>query len=170
MDRTDSKIDTPTARTSSRRVRRDVHEERRIREARALAIVKAIKRPSGAKPLSPTHLVGIDPDAPGVVYFAYCGGRIKIGYSTDVANRMATLATSSPMPVTLLLTIRGSEEDEHLYHEMFADDRAHLEWFRLSLDLRDFLSSKFEHGTHELMTNAEFECRDELAEEALSLS
>jgi hypothetical protein len=63
--------------------RKDPHEERRRREARALEVIKAMRKspsaPEPSEPLSPTHLPG-NPDAPGVVYFVYCAGRIMSRY------------------------------------------------------------------------------------------
>lgn len=94
--------------------------------------------PGKATNLQPVHLPG-EPDSPGFVYFAYCAGRIKIGYSADALARMGSFTTHAPYPVTLLLTIGGSPEDEKDYHEMFAEERRHNEWFHLSFELRDFL-------------------------------
>lgn len=127
-----------------------------VRLERAVAIIQTIGQapPPGSRPLPHTEKAG-DPSAPGFVYFAYCAGRIKIGYTTDVGERMRGIATSSPFPVTLLLTIPGTPEDERSYHDMFGEDRTHLEWFDLSDDLREFLSANFGYGTHELLANAE---------------
>lgn len=149
--------------------RKDAHEERREREAWALAIVKAMRRspsapPPEMPPWPPTHLEGSDPNAPGVVYFAYCGGRIKIGYSTDHDKRIGQYATHAPMPVTLLLTIRGCEKDEDGYHKIFAEERVNLEWFRLSARLRLFLESKFKFDTSVLLMKAEFEAYEDMRE------
>lgn len=140
-------------------------EERRKREAAALEAVKAIRiRPEPPKPrqllLPHTELPGTNPNAPGVVYFVYCAGRIKIGYTANVKRRMIHLATHSPAPAVLLLTIRGSKLDEAGYHEMFAADRVHMEWFRLSYDLREFLSSQFDFRTPLLLFEAEIDYLD----------
>lgn len=156
-------------------------DDRRLRReakyAEALAIIKAIEPeppearqlPSDPKPEKKawhTAITGNDPDAPGFVYFVYCAGRVKIGYATDVAARMSGIATSCPFPVTLLLTITGSMEDEQAYHEMFAEDRANLEWFNLSYFMRGFLEDKFKSGTFELLFQAEFDCKDYFIERA----
>lgn len=136
------------------------HLRRHAREAEALAVVKAMRKSPSApepaeKPLQPTRFPDDDPAAPSVVYFVYCAGRIKIGYTTDIRNRMAGLASSSPAPITLLLTIPGNEQDEARYHRMFASDRVHLEWFRLSYGLREFLDSHFDPETFPLLFEAE---------------
>ena len=143
-----------------RRRRKDPHEERRKREEWALGVIKAIqKSPSGPpepiyEPPPPTHLAGAA-NASGLVYFVYCVGRIKIGYTTELNNRMNQFGTHGPMPPVLLLTIGADEEDEAAYHEMFAEDRAHREWFRLSYTLREFLESQFQGSTSILLFEAE---------------
>ena len=148
----------------------NMHDRRAQRQARALAVVRAV-RPVGhpehpdtiarhEAPLPYTELPGSDPDAPGVVYFLYCAGYIKIGYTTDIKQRLADFHTHSPLPPTLLLTIRGWPEDEERYHQEFAEDRVRREWFHLSLELREFLSCNFECGSQELMHNAEDEARE----------
>jgi hypothetical protein len=134
------------------------------RREKAMAIVKAIRRPNEIAVetgLQPTH-IPLRPGqiADGVVYFAFCAGRIKIGFTSNLADRMCSLSTSSPFPVTLLLTIPGSVADEQMYHRMFAEERVNLEWFDLSYRLDDFLQNRFESGTFELMTEAQFECHE----------
>lgn len=151
--------------------RKDRHELRREREAWALSIIKDMKKsPSAPEPMAapfqPTHLSG-NPDAPGFVYFAYCAGRIKIGYSTDVPNRMINFTTHAPFEVVLLLTIRGAPEDEAVYHEMFAADRRHLEWFHLSWNMRAFLDEHCENDAEQLLLGAELEFY-EVTKEALA--
>lgn len=152
MTGTDRKNDTPTARGSSPRVRKDAHQERREREAGALAIVKAMTRspsepkekygpeppPGKATNFKPIHIPGT-PNARGFVYFAYCAGRIKIGYSGNAISRMGNYTSHTPFPVTLLLTIGANPEEEAWYHDLFAEERRHNEWFHLSIELRDFL-------------------------------
>lgn len=143
------------------------------RREKALAIIKGIKPKPESVPedhlsgLSHTHVpLRAGQIADGVVYFAYCVGRIKIGFTTNVADRMASLATSSPFPVTLLLTLPGTVADEQMYHNMFEEDRANLEWFDLSFRLEDFLMSYFESGTFELLMEAKFDCHDYFLKQA----
>lgn len=150
---------------------KDAHEERRKREAQALEIIKAIRRSPSTRgeptdkivespkvvPLRPTHLAGEDPEAPGMIYFVYSCGRIKIGYTAELAARMSQFGTHSPMPPVLLLTIGACERDEAVYHQMFATDRVHREWFRLSYDLREFLDSQFDPDARLLLFEAEYD-------------
>lgn len=64
------------------------------------------------------------------IYFARGGDFVKIGVSSNPQQRVASLATGSPHPLTLLGTIRGDERDEAAMHGLFADLRANREWFR----------------------------------------
>lgn len=143
-------------------------DARRLRRvAKAISIVKAIdprRDEPKAAPLRHTELPGSRPDPAGFVYFVYCAGRIKIGYATDVAARMFGIATSSPFPIRLLLTIRGDLEDEQNYHKRFASDRANLEWFDLSDDLRAFLEDNFEWYTFPLLLEVDLEAKDYFVE------
>jgi hypothetical protein len=150
-------------------------EKRRLRELRAIEIIKAIRRnpdPHAEKPFEPhddppkplrhTESPGSNPTPTGYIYFVYCAGRIKIGYATEVADRMSGIGTSSPFPITLLMTIRGSLEDEKLFHDLFEDDRVNREWFQLSLygDLHEFLWRHLGDDGFELWEGAQHDCRD----------
>ncbi|WP_432091033.1 GIY-YIG nuclease family protein [Streptomyces sp. NRRL F-5630] len=73
-----------------------------------------------------------------VVYFVRREGFIKIGTTTSLKSRLASLAQGSclmpggvkPGPVELLATTPGGRRTESLYHEMFAAQRVQGEWFR----------------------------------------
>lgn len=142
-------------------------DRRRAREAKALAIVKAVRPdPSPrAQPLRHTELNGDTPEPTGFIYFLYCAGRIKIGYATEVADRMAQIATHCPFPIRLLLTIRGKIEDEKRFHERFASERVNREWFRLSLlgPIDQFLFRTLCAAGDVILANAQFDARRELA-------
>lgn len=73
------------------------------------------------------------------IYFAYSAGRIKIGASSNVADRAKKLNGDSALPVTIILTGRGSLADEAGLHEVFAEERLHNEWFAMSPRMRVFL-------------------------------
>lgn len=132
---------------------------------KALAIVKAMRPAKSSEVpvrLRHTALPGDRANPTGFIYFVYCAGRIKIGFTTNVADRMNGLATSSPFPISLLLTIAGDIEDEQMMHCRFAGDRANLEWFTASTDLLDFLDDKLCDDGMVILTNAQFESRVEL--------
>lgn len=94
------------------------------------------------------------------VYFIYGAGRIKIGYSSDVERRLSEIATSNAFRPVLLLTFEGSIEAEREVHAKFAEDRVHLEWFRLSDPLRRYLVKRLDADTLTALRKAEDEFRD----------
>lgn len=73
----------------------------------------------------------------GVVYFLSADSvdRVKVGFTRDrrtIVKRMASLAYSSPVPVTLMKCIAGSMQGERWLHAKWAEHRHHGEWFTLS--------------------------------------
>lgn len=62
------------------------------------------------------------------------GGRrqVKIGYSTNMAARLAALQAASPQRLRILGTHPGTKATEAWLHERFARYRTHGEWFDLS--------------------------------------
>lgn len=77
------------------------------------------------------------------VYFVECGGRVKIGYSSDPSFRLRTLRTYAPFPLRVLgyLTVESKEAEAKL-HERFRHLRVwpNREWFHLGIDLRVFIA------------------------------
>lgn len=66
----------------------------------------------------------------GVCYFIGAqSGPVKIGFTVDLKGRLAKLRASSPLPLEVLATRSGGEARESVYHEQFAADRLHGEWF-----------------------------------------
>lgn len=57
-------------------------------------------------------------------------GPVKIGYSVDVAARMASMQAGSPVLLRILAIAPGGAAREAAYHQQFADLRLHGEWFR----------------------------------------
>lgn len=74
------------------------------------------------------------------VYFAGCGGRVKIGWSSRVGSRLADLQTGNPEPIRLLGVLPGGRLKERQLHEKFADVRLSGEWFTLTPDLIAYIS------------------------------
>lgn len=115
---------------------------------RALEIVKAKNRPvfvpmQGPHPDTAT-LWNVEPGQTiqEAVYFAYSGGLVKIGYSTFARNRQGDLSAAGAHPVTMVLLVPGNEAAERKFHDRFAADREHHEWFRLSKKMRDFFKAR----------------------------
>lgn len=68
------------------------------------------------------------------VYFIEAVGLdlIKIGYTSDLTERLRKLAPGCPAPLRLLGTVPGGLEIERHYHERLAAYRSRGEWFRRS--------------------------------------
>lgn len=64
---------------------------------------------------------------------------IKIGFSTNVPERLATLQTATANKLELLGTMPGSVYDEQRLHGRFR--RIHGEWFAVADDLWDFITN-----------------------------
>lgn len=75
-----------------------------------------------------------------VVYFADAGARIKIGFSTNLRNRIRSLSMQEKDVVLLL---RGGLTLERALHDTFAKERIDsTEWFEKSDRLMSFIQSK----------------------------
>jgi hypothetical protein len=61
-----------------------------------------------------------------LVYYVRIGNRCKIGYTSNMSKRMATIN-----PEEVLVTEPGTLDLEHMRHREFAHLRTHGEWFRL---------------------------------------
>lgn len=75
-----------------------------------------------------------------VVYFVELNGHIKIGTTTNMKQRLATLNTGGPTPVRLLATIEGNREMEQRLHKRFAHLRVNGEWFEHRDELASFIA------------------------------
>lgn len=65
----------------------------------------------------------------GSVYFIECSGRIKIGYSKNVHDRLRKFSTGSAFKFSLIGAFPGTRQDEHALHQLLAEHRVHGEWF-----------------------------------------
>lgn len=69
-----------------------------------------------------------DPTTPGAVYFIRIGELLKIGWTTNINNRMHRL-----VPDAVLHVQPGTRQDEHQYHQQFKDHLAKgKEWFHMN--------------------------------------
>ena len=73
-----------------------------------------------------------------MIYFIRAGSRgpIKIGFASDVAARMASLQTASPVPLVLIGAIPGGLKLEKQIHAEVAEARLTGEWFKPTVDVR----------------------------------
>lgn len=72
---------------------------------------------------------------PGLVYFIRFGGLVKIGFTTDLKQRMREVPNEE-----ILGTVPGTMEDEKRCHTAFAHLRVKGEWFRPEPDLMAFIA------------------------------
>lgn len=72
-----------------------------------------------------------------VVYFVQIGndGPIKIGTTTNLKARLASLRTSQPQGLALLAIAEGGRDLEKAYHDRFAAHRGVGEWFSPHADI-----------------------------------
>jgi hypothetical protein len=75
------------------------------------------------------------------VYFVECSGRIKIGFSSKVEERMKQIATTAPAELKLLATIEGSIRLEKAIHRHLAEHRLTREWFRDCQPVRETIGA-----------------------------
>ena len=59
-------------------------------------------------------------------------GPVKIGFTTELPNRLRGLQNSCPVPIKLLAAVHGDRARELEYHRQFKADRLHGEWFTRS--------------------------------------
>lgn len=75
-----------------------------------------------------------------VVYFIANGGRVKIGYTTNLKSRLSALALRRD---AVLLTLQGGPELERALHARFTQYRnGNTEWFELSPEIFHYASAR----------------------------
>lgn len=75
-----------------------------------------------------------------VVYFIANGGRVKIGYTTNLKSRLGALALRSD---SVLLALHGGPELERALHARFTQYRnGNTEWFELSPEIFRYASGR----------------------------
>lgn len=91
------------------------------------------------------------PGHPPVVYYMRQGDLVKIGTTTDIGSRSASIGAQGVMAIE-----PGDAAVEHRRHDEFAPERSHLEFFRLSAAL----------AAHVVQVRARFEAETGLTTEA----
>ena len=81
-----------------------------------------------------------------MIYFikALNSGLIKIGYTKNVGERVASLRSNSPEELHILKITEGDIEDEKRIHNKFKHFNERNEWFRPEKSLLDFIESSKE--------------------------
>ena len=64
------------------------------------------------------------------VYFFECEGHIKVGFATDVFQRLAEVQVGSPHRVTIAGVIPGTRATEKAMHRRLAEFKHRGEWFQ----------------------------------------
>jgi len=80
------------------------------------------------------------PIKPSFVYFIRAGEHIKIGRTSNIYNRFATIAREVPDKCVLVAIMPGSAGQERALHTRFSHLRANGEWFRADGDLLSFIA------------------------------
>jgi hypothetical protein len=77
------------------------------------------------------------------VYFLACmsAGLVKIGKTKNLEQRIKTLMTMSPVPLTLLAAPICHPLAEMAVHQMLAEHRSHGEWFRMAEPVLDVIDA-----------------------------
>jgi hypothetical protein len=71
--------------------------------------------------------------AQGFIYVMECAGFYKIGWTAaSPRKRRIAVQVSSPLPVTLVGAVEGSQMMEAEWHEAFRSKRVSGEWFALT--------------------------------------
>lgn len=75
-----------------------------------------------------------------IVYFIYCAGFVKIGITTNLEKRMATLQIGAPWQARVVGMMVGGRTTESFLHFVFSEHSVGGEWFRLSDEIRQALA------------------------------
>jgi len=86
--------------------------------------------------------------------------RIKIGVTTDIRARFATLQSTSSSELNIVLFRPGATAIfERSLHDMFAAERLHGEWFQLAVDDMDVLAKAMSATLHAIRPKPKHERR-----------
>ncbi|MGN6769773.1 MAG: GIY-YIG nuclease family protein [Rhizobiaceae bacterium] len=75
----------------------------------------------------------------GYVYFLRAGDEVKIGFSTNLRQRLEKLRNGNAFPVFVCRYVEGTMATERQFHKRFAEYRLRGEWFDLRGSLARFL-------------------------------
>ena len=79
--------------------------------------------------------------------------RIKIGYTTKAANRLASIRAACPYQVKFLGQMEGDLSTEKALHERFAEHAVIGEWFEPAPELMAFCSSLDQQAPNSMGTD-----------------
>ena len=89
------------------------------------------------------HLLSTSSRPQSVVYFVrpQNSPRVKIGVTTNLKQRISDLQGANHSPLVVLLVLAGDSCLEADLHSRFRRHRMHREWFRLSDEIKQFITA-----------------------------
>lgn len=83
------------------------------------------------------------PEVRGFVYFIHAPeiNRVKIGFSTNLKERISALSMASPTELILMGSVHGTYADEAALHRRFSALRHHREWFNGAATLISYIET-----------------------------
>lgn len=73
-------------------------------------------------------------------------GLFKIGYSTNIQERLKTLNSHSPERINLIYCEKASLQKETELHQLFKEYKHHGEWFKNCKEIRYYPTRKIKEG------------------------
>jgi hypothetical protein len=93
--------------------------------------------------LTTQRYVSAAPDDLKCVYFIGTDDEfIKIGFTTNLLDRVRSLSTGSPRDFRVHLVVRGDRDDERELHRRFAAYHVRGEWFRFTEAIVKFIADR----------------------------
>lgn len=77
--------------------------------------------------------------ASGTVYVVKSGKFVKIGFSTNMKERLRDLQKGSATKLRVLASFPGTYSSERALHKRFRDHKSHAEWFRIEGALAEWI-------------------------------
>jgi hypothetical protein len=88
----------------------------------------------------PVHIP--QPRAKGTVYFVQYWDAVKIGWTSNLPQRLLHLQAGLPEKLTLAFSMPGDILLERSLHTRFSSDRLHGEWFRFSRAILEWIEAR----------------------------
>ncbi len=76
------------------------------------------------------------------IYVVGFDNYIKIGWSDDLSERLRTIKTSIPVPLTIYASYSCQKINERILHRRFRKHRTRGEWYRNEGDVADWIKRK----------------------------
>jgi len=111
------------------------------------------------------EIASVNGSAAPVVYFVRIGKHIKIGFTTNLTERLKSFRSATAEPIVVLVTAPGGRNLEQKLHLLFAENRInkHNEFFRNERPLSEFIyfarESSFAGGLDYLKRLREIQAR-----------